>query len=323
MNELARSSDGVVRSQTIFSSKDGSVMAVNKRRLLEGSFFLMTNPPNNELSMGPAGASGGSTIAASLRLSQEGPMQITHMGIKRSRPCKAMLQIQDGTGVRGLMNAPCHVDTLFGNGGQLYPLAEGLYVDEARSLTVVFTNLDKDLAKNKVRVAVIGSKYTKLYNDPYLARMKDRMKQKQYLSIPYFYTLEDTTVRLGPLASAQKEIIIGSDHHFEIHQISWVSDGPFSLDIVDLTKGESIINAPSGTHYPLQNTLMCGTNQEPYRFHEPILIFSEQRLLLSFQDLSAILIDPPSPPAPLPPVNLGNNIFITLGGRYISTRDWS
>jgi hypothetical protein len=321
MNELANAKDGVIRTQTIFAAKDGSVVGVSKRRLLEGSFFLMTNPPNNELSMGPAGATGASTTAASLRLSNEGPMQITHLGLKRTYPCKAVLKIQDGAGVRDLMNAPCHVDTIFGNGGQLYPLPEGLYVDESRALTVVFTNIDTTPlpVRNKARIAAIGSKYTKLYNDPYLARIKQRMKQKQYLSIPYFYTLEDTTVQLGPLGSAQREIAIGVDHHFEIHQISWVSDGPFALDIVDLTKGESIINAPSGTHYQIPNTLMCGIGQEPFRFHEPILIFAEQRLLLTLQDLSGIPIDPPVPP----PVNFGNRIYITLGGRYVSTHEWS
>ncbi len=304
MNELVRAPDNIGRMQTIFARKDGKVVGINKKRLLEGTFFLNSNPPFNNITVPSLKTS----TAAALRASGEGPMQITQLGAVRDAShaaCTVRLFIRDGTQAIPMMNSPCHIDTIFGPGGLMYRLPEGLYVDEDRSVTAMFTDLSG--AENHARITMVGAKYTQLQQDPTMARIKERLKTSQFLSMPYFYTLNGGSTTLAGLANAESQIEIANQHNFEIHQISFVSTGPFNLDIVDLTKGESIINAPSGAHYPIPHLLMCGDGSYPFRFHEPVLVFGGQRLLITLQNTS----------------ENENQIFLTLGGKMVKIRTWS
>lgn len=300
-NTTKKAAEKLGRMPTIFSKKDGSIVGVNKQRLYETPFLLQTNPPNN-IVVAPAGATSPQT---SLRVSAEGPMQIREIAAQRSNPVSVQIYMQDGTSPRKLMNAPCHIDTIFGTGGQEYPLPEALYIDENSSMTIAFTDLSG--AGSNVQVAMQCAKYGKLQSDPTLTRIKQRLKSRQYLSMPFFQTFDQGSVALTALQNTQIEMLIGADYHFLISQISFVSTGTFSLNIIDETKGESIINAPSNTNYAIPSLLLCGTNQYPYRFTQPILVQSQQRLLFTLQDTSGA----------------ANTIWITLGGQFLSTRMWS
>lgn len=304
MNEMLRAPDSIGRMQTIFAKKNGMVVGINKKRLMEGSFFLNQNPPNTNVTM----AANRNSPTVAMRASGEGPMQITQFGAVRDAShaaCLVRLFIRDGVNAIPMMNSPCHIDTIFGPGGQMYYLPEGLYVDEDRAMSAMFTDLSG--AENHARITAVGGKYTQLQQDPTMRRIKDRLKSSQYLSMPYFYTLDSGSKTLTGLQALDTEIMIANQMNFEIHQIGFVSTGSFNLDIIDLTKGESIINAPSGSHYLIPHLLMCGDTGYPFRLHEPVMIFGGQRLLVRLQDTSGS----------------SNQIFLTLGGKLVKIRQWS
>lgn len=305
-NEMQQAPEYIGRFSTLIQMKGGRIMAVDKRRLDETPFFLMTNPPNNEVSY----AAGRSSLETAMRLSGEGPMQLSMLGVYPTSVNSNLLSLvrlftRDGNQPVMLMNSPLHISTLFGPGGSMYPLPEALYCDEDRALSVVFTNLDTESAAN-TRIVAVGAKYTKLQEDPSLVRVKERLKDSQFDSIPYWYGLDKTKASLSAFQSAQYQITIDGSHNFEIHQLSYFSNGTFSLDIVDLTKGESLIQAPRGTHYETPNLMLCGNGSYPYRLNEPVIVYGGQRLLVSLTDTSGA----------------GNTVYLTLGGRALKIRKW-
>lgn len=313
MDEFVKAQDNIGKFDTVFPLKDGRIAGINKKRLYEYPAFLGTNPPNMDVTV-PLGAS---SVETPLRVSGEGPIQATLLGAVRDTTHGAVtvrLFGRDGSQAFMCMNAPIHIDNMFGPGGNMYPLPEGLYLDETRAASVIFTDLTG--AGTLARIVACGAKYTQLQGDPSLSRIKERLKDSQSLSIPYWYTLNDGPAVLTPLQTAQFVIEIFGDHNFDIHQFSAVSTGQFCINIVRLTNGESIINAPRGTNnlgagssitYPIPSVMLMGTNQYPYRLHEPALVFAGERLLVTLIDTSGS----------------ANTIYLALGGVGIKVRDWS
>lgn len=381
MKEAKRGAVKLGRMQTLIAHPSGKILAVNAGRMYEAPFFLLTNPPNNNVSV----SSGAGSSAIAMRAAAEGPMQIVELGAVRNsthKACKVQLILQDGNGSRDLMNNPCHIDTIFGPGGRMYPLPEALYLDEGRALTAVFSDLSAavvtfkarsvgvatittqephgllagdsvaivlnpadatfdtasvviatvpssttftyvnagaDVAAtatggtaagvptaNQARIAAPAAKYSKLQFDPGLQRIKQRMQAKEYLSSPYFYTLDSGPETLTGLQSVSRQITISSEFNFDIHQITVLSSGRFSLDIIDLTKGESIIQAPSNSHYLVPDRILCGDNQYPFKLAMPWMVFSGQRLEVQLQDTSGG----------------ANTIWLVLGGSAMRVNKW-
>lgn len=294
------------RTQTLINSprNDGSIMAVNRRRLNEMPYFLLTNPPQNQVAV-PANQSSPMQICM---VSGKGPAAIVSLGHQKTAPMRVFFQIQDGQMQRGLMNGAVHIDTIMGTGAQPYPLAEALYIDELRTLQVVFTDISG--AANAVRMSALATRYLDIQPDPNLVRVRRRMDERQYLSVPYWYTLDRATtlggVTVGAGATVQETITVGQDHHFQIFQMSAVSTGLFNINIVDTQRGESLISAPQDTNYAIGSELILGNGNFPFRFHEPRTIQSRQRLLVTLTDRTG---------AP-------NLIHLTLHGRALATRMW-
>ncbi len=304
MQELVRAQDKIGKFDTLIQLKDGRIAAVDKRRLYECPNFLLTDPPNNDVVV-PLGAT---SLQSSMRVSGEGPVQLTQMGAVQDGThgnVLVRLYIRDGSQQIKISNVPLHIDTIFGPGGQMYPLPEGCYVDEDRAMAADFTDLTG--AGTNARICLVGAKYSQLQNDPSLERVKERLKASQFLSTPQFYGINDGKVVLTAFQSLSFQIEINAGNNFELHQLSVVSTGTFNLNITDLSKGESIINAPQNGNYPLPSTLFVGDGSYPYRFHEPILMFGGQNLMLDFVDTSGA----------------GNTIYLTLGGVNLKVRDWS
>lgn len=301
-SSIKRNPGRLGRMPSIFTdTKTGRVLAGNKRKLHETPFFLQTNPPNNAVTVGASVT----TDPQIMRISSEGPLEVAEMGIKRSNTCTVVLYLNDGNTPIRMMNSPCHIDTIFGTGGLMFPMPEALYLDENRSLSIAYTDLSG--AGATVRAALSAAKYSQLQQDANLARIKQRLDSGQYLSMPFFYTFDQGSVALTALQTSQLEIQIDPAYHFEIHQISFVSTGSFSINIVDEAKGESIINAPSNTNFPIPHLLLCGNASHPYRYSEPILCFAQQKLQVTLQDTSGA----------------ANTIFLTLSGKAITTKKWS
>ncbi len=304
-NEMQQAPEYIGRFPTLIQKQGGEILGLNKNRLYETPFFLMPNPPNNEV----ASAAARSSTEASMRLSGEGPMQLSLLGVNPNTPggdgVLVRLYTRDGNQPVMLSNVPIHIATMFGRGGNMYRLPEALYVDEDRGLAVVFTNLDGGNAA-ATRICAVGAKYAKLQADPSLKRVKQRLKDSQFDSMPYWYGMDQVKAVQTAYQSTQYQVTIDGSHNFEIFQFSYSSTGTFSLDIVDLTKNESIIQAPRGTHYEIPNLLLCGNGKHPYRLSEPVIIFGGQRLLVSITDTSGS----------------ANTIYLTLGGRALKVRKW-
>ncbi len=299
--KLAYETNAPVRLPGLIADASGRIRGINKLRVYENSFFLNTNPPNTQVVV----AANATSQATGMRISAEGPVQVTQLGALRDsshNPVLVLLEIQDGVSVGQLMNNPCHIDTLFGPGGLMYHLTEGLYLDEYRSLAVVFKDISG--SDNLVRITAAAAKYTKLRGDPGLDRVGQRLKDRQYLSLPYLYTFDDGKAVLTPLGYAEYEITVVSSGHFLIGQMSFSSTDTFSLDIVDMSKGESIVNGPSATNFLIPHYLMCGDGSYPYRFHEPVMVYAGQKLLVRLQDTSGA----------------ANTVYLTLGGSQLKVR---
>jgi len=289
------------RMPTLITRKDGVVLAVNKKRLLETPFMLQTNAPNNQVTM-----SASSTSATTpMRVSAQGPMQISELGVQRSAVCTVKMFIMDGASPRALMNAPCHIDAIFGAGGNMYPLPEALYIDETRALSIAYTDLSA--GSNNARAAFSCAKYGALREDPSLQRIKQRLSNKEYLSMLYFLTLDQQSIALTALQNTSVIIQIPQDLNFELHQISFVSTGNFSFNLTNAESGESLVNAPSNTSYMIPHLLGAGNNQHPYRLSEPWMIFGGQTLQLSLADTSVA----------------SNTVFMVFCGTRVSPRQWS
>lgn len=280
--------------------RDGRVLAVNKRRLAEMPYFLLTNPPRNTVEIA---ANQGSPMNI-MMVSGEGPAQLVSFGHEKTADMRVFLQIQDGQMMRGLMNGSVHIDTIMGTGRQPYRLPEALYLDELRSLQITFTDISG--APNTVRVAALCSRFLAQQVDPAMERIRNRLNNRQYLSTPYWYTLDEGPITLGIGATATPQITIGQESHFQLMQMSAVSTGLFDIDIVDTQRGESIISGPQDVHYPIGSDLILGNGNFPYRFHEPRLFQVGQRLVVTLTNRDA---------AP-------NTIHLTLGGRALAVRMW-
>ena len=290
------------RMPTVFSRKDGSVVGVNTKRQMETPFFLQSNPPSNKVSFGALATS----VTQAMRVSGQGPMQICELGAVRTGACTVMIYINDGNTPMRLMNNPCHIDTIFGQGGNMYGLPEALYLDETRSLSIAYTDLANS-GNNAVQAAFSASKYGNVVDDPTLARIKQRLKNNEYMSMPMWLTFDQGSVTLASLANGNYTMQVPNNFNFEVHQISFVSTGTFSYNVTQLESGESLINAPSNTSYAVPNLLQCGTNKYPYRLSEPWLIFGGQTLQFFLCDTSAA----------------SNTIWITICGKMVTQRQWS
>lgn len=297
------------RIPTLINNADGSVRAVNLKRLNECPYFILTNSPNNALVI-PANQAVQQTI---MSVSGEGPAAIHAFAAQRTGACRVFMQIQDGARPRGLMNGGCHIDTIFGNylaGSRSYFLPEALYVDETRAVVITLTDISA--APNTVRLSLEAQRLLTRYADHSLSRVRDRMEKRQYLTMPYFYTFDGGFVdALGPAGTVTNgTITIGQDSHFQLMQLTAVATsglGSFDLNITDVGTGESIINAPLSTNFAVSSGVIVGNAAFPYRFHEPIFYERHTKLLVAITNRVAGT----------------NRVFLTLGGRAIADRLWN
>jgi len=290
--------------KTLIESPNGSVIGVNKKRLLEVPYYLLPNPPFNSVAM----AANQGSLPTPMTLSGEGPVQILGSTAQRTGVCRVFISLQDGDSTQALMNGSIHVDTIFGGFGpgltRPYFWPEALYLDEGRSL--ILTASDISGSANAIRPCFLCSRYLGWESDPGLVRIRNRMEGKQYLSRPFFYTFNSGPITLPGGAAGVGEIDIGQDHHFEMFQLSAVSTGAFSMNIVDANKGESLVVAPQETWYNINSPLFVGNNFFPFRLHEPVFFEARSKINVNLFNLT---------PAE-------NRIDLTLGGRILALKKW-
>ncbi len=281
-------------------TRDGRIIALNKKRLAAIPYFLLTNPPNNEVSI----AANQASPMQIMEVSGEGPAQVVGLKHEKTGDLLVLMQIQDGRTQRGLMNGAVHIDTIMGDNFNPYILPEGLYLDERRSIQVTFTDISG--AANTVRVVAETGRFLEQQVDPQMARIRYRMSHQQYLTMPYFYTFDQQAPTLAVAEERELSITVGQTHHFEIITLSGVQTGPYDIDIIDAEKGQSIITAPQGQNYRVRNGLIIGTGTFPFKLHSPRLIQVGQRLIVRLRNQHT---------AP-------NTVHLTLGGRAIALKLW-
>lgn len=294
----------MARIPSLLERPDGSIAAVNLKRLNEIPYHLLTNVPDNNIAI-PADSSSPPTI---MSISGEGPAQIHSFAANRDAECLVLIQIQDGQNVRALMNRAIHVDTIFGNfnnNSRAYPLPEALYIDETRGIIITATDISH--ADNHFRPDFLTDRFLTRMADPNLEKIRARMDQRQYLSMPSFYALDNGSSSLLAGGTNQETITIGQDSHFELFQITAKSDGVFDLNITNIDTGENLIDGPLGASFPISSNLLTGNAAFPFRFHEPRFFNLRSKLLVTLTDRSG---------AP-------NKVWLTLSGRNLADRMWS
>lgn len=287
------------RIKTLIEAPDGSgrIAGVNAKRLNEWPFMLDNNPvsgvkvsTNNGMKI-TMDANGASTPAI-VRVSADGPVLIYAIGIETGGACNCTIQIQDGRTPGALMSSAINVSCLFGSQGKPLYLPEALYLDETRALRVMFTDISGQA--NYARPVFYAAKYTEVQYDPTMARLKERLGQRQYLTMPFFYTFKPSFVAgVAPgmshvLANATnyEEVTISENHYFELFGIASTSTGAFAMNIVQADNGDSLIDAPNGQNYAVANSVLCGSNNFPFKFHESRLFYPATKLDLTLTDLS-------------------------------------
>jgi len=286
--------------ETVQSAPDGRVLGVNPRRLLELPYFLLTNQPLNEVTM----AANQSSSPVVMSANADGPIQIVSFAHQKTGAALTFLQIQDGQNLRGLMNGAVHIDTLFGSGQQPYRLPEALYLDASRALVTSF--IDISGSSNAVRFAANAQRFTSCKVHKGIEAIQKRLAERKYISVPYWYTLDNGPVTLAASATSNQTITIAQDHHFQLYQLSAVSTGAFNIDIIDAIRGESMIDAPQGTSYGVSSNLIFGSANFPFKFHERRLFQAGQKILITLTDRTG---------AP-------NTVYLTFGGCALASRLW-
>ena len=288
----------MTRAVSLWKSKKTGAVILDAATLDRIPYYLLTNPPNNSVTVS-ANQQAGPIILA---VSKDGPCEVESLIAQRTGIASVGHVIQDGN-PQGLplMNNPCHIDTIFGSGQQPLALPEALFLPEGHALSAFISDLSA--ASNVVRLGADTSRLRKPVLDPSGALARLAVMRRQYISIPYFYTFDTGSIELTASTAGSGNMSIAADHNFEIHAIAAVSTGTFSISIVNQSTGDSLITAPSGQNYEVPNALICGSNTFPFKLHEPWMIGAGQKIVVSMTDTSAAT----------------NTVYLTLIGKAYRT----
>jgi len=287
--------------ETLIQLPGGRIGGVDKRILYRIPYNVLTNSPNNFVDI-PANSSSPFT---SMTISGEGPCEIASLSAERDSACLVFLQIQNGETQSGLMNRAVHIDTIFGNGQRQYWLPETLYLDELRTMIASFTDLQG--GANRAALNMGGCRYLQLQVDPYMEEIRSRLENRQYMTTPYWYTLDNGDVTIPAGTTVQETITVGQRCHFQLCNMTAVATSmAFDINIVDISRGESIIDAPGNSNRAISAGLCIGNANYPFKFHESRLIQVGQKLLVTLTDRSGF----------------DNRVHLTLGGKAIENMMW-
>lgn len=288
------------RFETVVSAPTGEIVAVDRRRLNEIPYFLLTNPTQNIVQV-PAN---GSVDPVSMSVSSEGPAEVLAWTYQSTGDFTSVMRVRDGVERRTLMNSPIHCQCLFGTNLMPYRLPESLLVDEQRVIDIALYDISG--AINSVRVAAQAVRYLEILDDPSAERLKTRMRRREHLSFPFFYGIEGAGyAELAAGATGDFPITV-LDDHFELHTLAIFGTTSQDIDIqvVDATKGEPLIDAFGGQSYLINAQLFMFTGNYAFRFHEPRLFMANSKLVVQLRNNGVAT----------------NRIYIALGGRALAAR---
>jgi len=270
--------------RTLLTRPDGRVIGVNNDALLSNPFALTTNFPNNSVALA---ANGGSNwLAASV--SGEGPQYLTSLGASQTGVFRCQLRVFDGQKSMQITSGALHSGAFVGTGLNPYPFPVPLFINDLRRLDVFLTDISN--ASNTIRLALRASQWKFLQQDPDGVE-REQQEIPNRLAYPFFYCLDAGQFGVGQTAllgnaNGQATITILPSHDFQLFQISGVSTGAFTIDVVDANTGESILNAPGDNHIAQDSALVVGTNLFPFRLNVGRIFKRGQKLLVNLTDTS-------------------------------------
>lgn len=289
-----------MRIPTIHSTPAGLVDAVNQRRLKEIPYFLLTDSPNNIVTI-PANSQRG---PVSMTISQDGPAEIVSFACQAAGAALILPEIDDGSNVFALANVPIHIGCIVGSGIAPYILPQSLNIDELRKLRITLTDISG--ASNAVRFVAQCYRPCVAVPDPKMEKARTRLSPRQFLTAPYFYAPSAGRIALTAGSSSEVSIDLDKERHFRLMQLSSVSTGNYTVDVLNGMTGESLLDAPQAQHYQIPNTMLFGNNNYPLKFDRGRMFQKGQKLIVRVTDTSA---------AP-------NNIYLAFAGQFISSKMW-
>ena len=291
------------RVPTLIESKSrpGAIDAVHLRKLFEFPFWLTTDQPNNVVSV----AANSASPLTTMRVSSAGPGIVNALSVRRTGTALIALNILDGQTPQTLMNGPVHIDAIVGNNTLPYRLAEPIYTDENRAVVVSFTDLSG--SANTFRLVAHCARHTSVKYDPKLQDIRNRLKERQFISMPFWYTTDTGPVVLTGSGTGNVGISIAQDHHFLLYKMSVVATSRlFNLELIDTTKGKSLIDGPGQAGSEISANLCLGDANYPFVLPEPYFFEAGTKIQVNLTDRSAST----------------NTIYLALHGSIIKTRMW-
>lgn len=288
-------------------SRPGSIIGVNAAKLYEYPFFLTTDSPNNPVVVGARASS----PLLTQRVSMLGPAEVVALSVKATSTARVSMQISDGSTPRTLMNFSQLLTNMFGvlsnvnSPNKPYRLSEGIYVIEGGSLDIALT--DTSGSSNSIYPVAHCARYTSVKYDPKLAEIRKRLADKQFISMPFWYTTDGGPVAVTGSAAATAGISIASDHHFLLRKISATATSRnFTINLTNLGTGKSLIDGTNQDNFQIPASLWLGDGNFPFVLPEPFLFEAGDKIRVDLTDLSGST----------------NTVDLCLHGSIIKTRMW-
>jgi len=285
-------------------------LIINPRKLDTQFFQLVPDAPNNPVVV----AIGATSAPITFTVDQAGPFEafyLTHhrrasIGLAESFQA-VWVDIFDEGAKRNLSNRAIHIDTIMGKtiaapagtvGIGPHLLAESLFLNPSRPLTMRFQNFGGGGAVAlDIYPVVHGTRFYAFSNPAKsLAVAVEKRAARARISSPYWFTTDTDILAQVAATTANYNVTITADGHFEWWKTMYVSDQDFMLTIFDQRNGRAFSNGA------IHCRAGIGTASFPYILPEHTVLQANSRLTLQVQNLA--------PAATL-------TAYITLGGRRI------
>lgn len=218
-----------------------------------------------------------------------------------------------------LMNKPVENRLIVGNGYRPFKLPTSLYMRARSAISFTLQNLGP--SPNRIRIWLRGRAifYKLAGDDPGTRKLIDGLECK--ISFPYFLSPDDNIfLNTGNVRTIQSSTMtIDPNLHFETQKIQGFADNDVDYNIVDPVTARQWANKLQGGRGPtlpgeaklfgiaafvpgFQGT-GSGWAQYSYILDEPLIIFPNAKLNVTFEDTTG--------------VNIPNRVRFVLPGRYI------
>lgn len=195
---------------------------------------------------------------------------------------------------RDLMNAPCHIKTIFGTAQLPAIIEEPLTLFYREKMEVTLRKITAGTTTARINAGGVAYCPNSVEQQAFIKERIKKWEVRRQNVFPFWYTISPAPVVLTALQQLNFDIKIGA--HFEAFKMAFVSTGEFGFQISDTRSGRVLSNGFISSAAGLGNATF------PWVFDRPYLIPEGQRLRITLVDIS----------------NAGNTIWLALQGRKIT-----